>query len=286
LRKFFCFKYTRWGSPPDISLYENLKFPVFYHGSYWLYQKIKFLEHFLNFRVTQTSSEKQTSKKPSGIYSALVFSAFKREQIWRFLSYMFIHSSQAHLISNVVFQILLGLPLELVHCWWRVTIVYLSGILAGSLAQSCFKPCTGVCGASGGVYALITAHLATVIMNWQEMKHAAAQLFFFVIFCTSDIYADVFLVSSSDNISGVVHLFGGLAGILVGIGVLRNLRVRPYQRKLWLMSISLYFILILYGIFYNFKFVNIQYSENLSNTKNCTKYFSNSTNNFYTFEKI
>ena len=28
---------------------------------------------------------------------------------------------------------MLGLPLELVHRWWRIMLIYLTGVLAGSL---------------------------------------------------------------------------------------------------------------------------------------------------------
>jgi len=54
--------------------------------------------------------------------------------------------------------------------WWRVMLVYLAGILAGSLWTSVLIPGVFLSGASSGVYALITAHLATVIMNYRWVK--------------------------------------------------------------------------------------------------------------------
>jgi rhomboid-related protein 1/2/3 len=47
-------------------------------------------------------------------------------------------------------------------------LVYLSGVLAGSLWTSVIIPQVSLSGASGGVYALITAHLGTVIMNFRS----------------------------------------------------------------------------------------------------------------------
>ena len=44
----------------------------------------------------------------------------------------------------------------------------MSGVLAGSLGTSLSDPATYLAGASGGVYALIAAHLATMALNWQE----------------------------------------------------------------------------------------------------------------------
>lgn len=65
---------------------------------------------------------------------------------------------------NLIVQILLGIPLEMVHRGWRVILIYLSGVLAGSLATSVADPSVHLAGASGGVYALITAHVATLII--------------------------------------------------------------------------------------------------------------------------
>lgn len=65
---------------------------------------------------------------------------------------------------NLIVQLLLGIPLEMVHRGWRVLLIYLSGVLAGSLATSITDPSVYLAGASGGVYALITAHVATIII--------------------------------------------------------------------------------------------------------------------------
>lgn len=61
-------------------------------------------------------------------------------------------------------QIMLGIPLEMVHRWWRALLVYTAGVAAGSLGTSIFDPNVKLAGASGGVYALMTAHLATIVM--------------------------------------------------------------------------------------------------------------------------
>jgi len=52
----------------------------------------------------------------------------------------------------------------MVHRGWRVVLIYLSGVFAGSLATSVSDPAVYLAGASGGVYALITAHVATIII--------------------------------------------------------------------------------------------------------------------------
>lgn len=52
----------------------------------------------------------------------------------------------------------------MVHKWWRVLIVYLAGVVAGSVATSVVDPTVKLAGASGGVYSLVTAHIASIIL--------------------------------------------------------------------------------------------------------------------------
>lgn len=84
---------------------------------------------------------------------------------------MFVHVGIMHITMNLLVQLFLGTALELVHCWWRVALVYLSGVLAGAMGTSMANPKVFLAGASGGVYALITAHIATVILNFEDMEY-------------------------------------------------------------------------------------------------------------------
>jgi rhomboid-related protein 1/2/3 len=72
--------------------------------------------------------------------------------------------SVPHLVVNLVVQLMLGLPLEVVQRWWRVLIVYIAGVVAGSLGTSVSDPYVRLAGASGGVYAILLAHIGSIIM--------------------------------------------------------------------------------------------------------------------------
>ena len=43
--------------------------------------------------------------------------------------------------------------------WWRLLLVYLAGVIAGSLGTSITDPSVYLAGASGGVYALLSHEL-------------------------------------------------------------------------------------------------------------------------------
>lgn len=106
----------------------------------------------------------------------------KRHEIWRFVLYMVLHAGWFHLGFNVAVQLLFGLPLEMVHGSSRIACIYFSGVLAGSLGTSIFDPEVFLVGASGGVYALLAAHLANVLLNYHQMRYGVIRLAFILIF--------------------------------------------------------------------------------------------------------
>lgn len=179
-----------------------------------------------------------------------IYNPHRRAEAWRFATYMFVHIGVMHLLMNLLVQICLGVALELVHCWWRVGLVYLAGVVAGSMGVSLASPNVFLAGASGGVYALITAHIATIIMNFREMEYAAVQLVVFLCYIVIDVGSAVYrqLTEHHDQISHMSHLCGAIAGLLVGIGVLRNLRVRPWERVLWWVAVTLFVLLMTTGV--------------------------------------
>lgn len=75
----------------------------------------------------------------------------------------------------------MGIPLEMVHGWWRVSLLYFLGVIAGSLTTSVTDPWVRLAGASGGVYCLLTAHIATIIMVKKNQK-AQSLIVIFIFF--------------------------------------------------------------------------------------------------------
>ena len=48
--------------------------------------------------------------------------------------------------------------------------IYFCGVLTGALVSSVSDPYSYLLGASGGVYALLAAHVPTAVINCREMK--------------------------------------------------------------------------------------------------------------------
>jgi len=190
---------------------------------------------------------------PAYVKGPFIFNPNKKIEVWRYLTYMFVHSGYFHIIFNVLIQLGLGVPLEMVHRWWRIMPIYLTGVIAGSLSVAIADPNIYLAGASGGVYALITAHLANVIFNWSEMEIPALRLFSFLMLAGFDIGVAVYYryMGQETKTSYTGHLAGAVVGLLLGIIILRNLRIYTWERVLWWCCLVVFLGLLIGAIVWN-----------------------------------
>lgn len=91
-------------------------------------------------------------------------------------------------------QTAVGLPLEMVHGGARAAAVYLAGVAAGSLGTSVCDPTVCLAGASGGVYALLAAHLSNVLLNYHTMQWGAVRLLAVFVFGMYYIYCVLYCI--------------------------------------------------------------------------------------------
>ncbi|PAA68889.1 hypothetical protein BOX15_Mlig016071g2, partial [Macrostomum lignano] len=198
--------------------------------------------------------------------SPLIYHPHRRWEAWRFVSYMLLHNGYIHLIFNCFFQLVLGTLLELVHKFWRVGLVYLLGVIAGSLASSCFDSRTYLAGASGGCYALIGAHFANVMMNWEEMQFdwlkspisfigsGVVRLSILLLLAGGDTGLAVYSRYTSEKdsrTSFAAHGGGFLAGLLIGVPLLRNLDVKNWEKVLYWIFLILFLLLMAGAVLFN-----------------------------------
>ncbi|XP_053155909.1 rhomboid-related protein 3 isoform X1 [Hemicordylus capensis] len=196
---------------------------------------------------------------PLYLKNSLLYHPQLRAQAWRYLTYIFMHAGIEHLGLNVVLQLLVGVPLEMVHGAARIGFVYIAGVVAGSLAVSIADMTAPVVGSSGGVYALISAHLANIVMNWSGMKCQFKLLRMAVaLICMSFEFGRAvwlrFYPSAyppCPHPSFVAHLGGVAVGITLGVVILRNYEQRLQDQSLWWIFVSMYMVFVLFAIFWN-----------------------------------
>ncbi|XP_062827081.1 rhomboid-related protein 3 isoform X4 [Anolis carolinensis] len=196
---------------------------------------------------------------PLYLKNSLLYHPQLRAQAWRYLTYIFMHAGIEHLGLNVVLQLVVGVPLEMVHGAARIGFVYIAGVLAGSLAVSIADMTAPVVGSSGGVYALVSAHLANIVMNWSGMKCQFKLLRVAVaLICMSFEFGRAvwlrFYPSAyppCPHPSFVAHLGGVAVGITLGVVILRNYEQRLQDQSLWWIFSSMYVVFVLFAIFWN-----------------------------------
>ena len=186
------------------------------------------------------------------VCSVLIYNPTRRHEVWRFLTYSLVHSGFGHIILNVTIQLIVGLPLEMAHGSLPVAAVYLVGVVSGSLATSCWEPKVYLTGASGGVYALIAAHLSNLILNWHEERliirlgpktgatasHGGLVRMLKVTAIVAFVVADVATAVYSGPRSSTgytAHLVGASMGLVTGIMVLDNQRIEAWEQRLKLV---------------------------------------------------
>ncbi|CAB1337879.1 unnamed protein product, partial [Coregonus sp. 'balchen'] len=67
--------------------------------------------------------------QPDFMKSPLVYHPRHRHQVWRFFSYMFMHVGLEQLGFNALLQLMIGVPLEMVHGILRISLLYMAGVV-------------------------------------------------------------------------------------------------------------------------------------------------------------
>ncbi|XP_013783855.1 protein rhomboid-like [Limulus polyphemus] len=196
-----------------------------------------------------------TTTGPVPIDSLFIYRPDKRLEVWRFVFYMVLHAGWIHLLFNLLVQVLVGLPLEMVHGSLRIGTVYMAGVLAGSLGTSVFDTDVYLVGASGGVYALLAAHLANVLLNYNQMEFGFMRLVGIFLIASADvgfaIYGRYAAEQQGPPVSYVAHLTGALAGLTIGLLVLKNFEQKLHEHLLWWVALGVYAACTLFAVLFN-----------------------------------
>jgi membrane associated rhomboid family serine protease len=169
-----------------------------------------------------------------------------------------------------VIQLIIGIPLEMKNGSFRVCMLYLMGVIAGSLGASVFDPDSNVVGASGAVYTIIGAWTAELIQNFDTMKYKWVQLGSIVSLSALDLGSQIYKRYNSDgeSTSFAAHFVGFTAGITFGCYILRNVETRPGELYFRWGSITFFvtglFFAIFWNIFYTYDPKGLCESESLA----------------------
>ena len=131
---------------------------------------------------------------------------------FRFITHIFGHSGWEHFIGNASYLLLLGPMLEEKYGskeW--VEVIGMTAVVTG-LMNYIFFWNTGLCGASGVVFAFI------ILASFTSFREGEITLTFIlaaVLFIGQQIYEGIMV---RDNISNTAHITGGIVGAVIGYG--------------------------------------------------------------------
>ena len=148
-------------------------------------------------------------------YGAAFPENIKNGEYYRLVTSMFMHFGIEHIVNNMLILVLLGGKLEDIMGHFKFFIIYmLSGILANiasDLAQTMTGDFAVSAGASGAIFGVVGALLASLVLGKGKIKNLS--LYQIAVSLGLMLYAG-FKTTGVDNIA---HVGGAVSGVFIGL---------------------------------------------------------------------
>ena len=137
---------------------------------------INFVNIFIFSLFSILNKSKLNSRNPNDIswsfYAITPYPECKdtRSEIWRLISYSFVHADITHLLGNAIGVMATTLNLNRLQKFSSITIVYFICIINGALSHYLTNPYMGVIGASGGVFGLAGSNISAIIYDYDSLS--------------------------------------------------------------------------------------------------------------------
>ncbi len=129
----------------------------------------------------------------------------------RFLLHVLGHASYAHYIGNMMMILVLGPPMEEKYGSRDLLLAVVITAFVSGLVQYIFFPSTALLGASGIVFMLIVMASLSGMRNGEIPLTA---IFVFILYLGGEVVDGLF---TSDNVSQITHIIGGVCGAALGL---------------------------------------------------------------------
>jgi membrane associated rhomboid family serine protease len=135
-------------------------------------------------------------------------------QWWRLLTSLFVHFGLAHISNNMVALALFGPVVERFFRSWRYLLIYLLAGICSGLCSLAWHPMVNSAGASGAIFGIIGALLATLVRADARIPSDFQRTFLqgvvWIIACT------LFSSLKHSGIDHAAHIGGFAAGMILG----------------------------------------------------------------------
>jgi len=166
-------------------------------------------------------------------------------EIWRLVTYIFLHGSLVHILVNMYSLIALGNQIETFFGRWKFLIIFiLSGIAGGMLSAALSSKVTSV-GASGAIFGLLGSMLYFGF-HYRAYFGQAVKLQIIPVIAIN--LAIGFMMPNIDN---WCHIGGLVGGFLVTMAVGVNGKSKTSDRVNGMICSLIYFGFLTYLLFFN-----------------------------------
>ncbi|KAL6631934.1 rhomboid-domain-containing protein [Neocallimastix sp. 'constans'] len=135
-----------------------------------------------------------------------------KNQWFRFITAIFVHSGIAHIAFNLIFQIRTGLSLERDFGTWRIAIIYMASGIFGFIFEAKSLGNIPTVGCSGALYGLLACILLDLIQNWKLVVHPIRDLIKLIV-----IIILSFSIGFLPYFDNFAHIGGFIMGFLTGL---------------------------------------------------------------------
>lgn len=161
-----------------------------------------------------------------GVTNDVVFSVYRSSLLnpltyLRCVGHVFGHANWDHLISNMMYILILGPMLEEKYGTSNIIFVMLTTAIATGIINMVFFPYVHLLGASGIVFAMI---LLSSITSNTERTIPISFILVALLYIGQQIYQGIF---SHDNISQITHIVGGVIGSVLGF-IMNRFKMNRY----------------------------------------------------------
>jgi membrane associated rhomboid family serine protease len=138
-----------------------------------------------------------------------------RGEAWRYLSSLLLHSSLAHLASNMAVFVCASASLERRYGWWAVLPLYIVAGVGGNIYSATFEGCDVVVGASGAVLGLCAAVVVDMLHAHASMRLLISRVLFLVV-AAVNLFTDAAKVSDDPSAASGTSRWSHVGGAVCG----------------------------------------------------------------------
>lgn len=152
-----------------------------------------------------------------------------RNEIWRLISYSFVHNGISHLLGNLLGILVLSVLLKRMQNNSIVILIYFITVVNSALSFHLTNPNMILIGASGGVYGLVGSNISNYVLNYDSFYNY--EVFYFYVSNFLFILIDIinFFLFYSEKVAYQTHWYSLLFGLLTGFIFYSHKKKKKYK---------------------------------------------------------